>query len=187
MANNNASNVRVGTGKVGGYVFHAPLGTTPPTDSTTALEAAYEGLGYVSEDGVSRNVEVTTEDVLDWNGDVVRTTTTERNAEVTLAFLEWNEQVAKAVYGADNVTVTGDKIKVAFTGEQLPHEQWSVELADGDEDGRLWINDGQVTTPGGGELTFSRSAAVQHSITIKCFRDSDGKFFNLEMSGAADA
>lgn len=182
MAQNTATNVRVGTGKVGGYVFRAPLGSTAPTDSTTALDEAFVGQGFVSEEGVSRNVEVTTEDILDWNGDVVRTTTTERNAEITLAFMEWNEEVAKSVYGDANVTVVDDdKFKISAVLEQLPHSMWSVELADGDNTGRLWINDGQVTTPGGGELTFSRSAPVQHSVTIKCFRDESGSFFHMEL------
>lgn len=187
MATNNSANVRVGTGKVGGYAFRAPLGSTAPTDSTTALDAAYTGLGYLTEDGVSRNVEVSTEDIIDWNGDVVRTTTTERNATVTITFLEWNEEVAKAVYGEENVTVvagTGgapDKIKIAGKLDQLPHEMWDFELADGEHDGRFWINDGQVVTPAGGELSFVRGSAIQHSVDIKCYRDADGNFFNMDL------
>lgn len=49
---NNAQNVSVAKPKVGGAVFVAPVGTDLPTDATTALNAAYQNVGYISEDGV---------------------------------------------------------------------------------------------------------------------------------------
>ena len=36
-----------------GYIWVAPLGTTIPTDATTELDAAFVGLGYLSEDGLT--------------------------------------------------------------------------------------------------------------------------------------
>ena len=36
-----------------GYIWVAPLGTAIPTDATTELDAAFVGLGYLSEDGLT--------------------------------------------------------------------------------------------------------------------------------------
>lgn len=42
-----AKNVSTGKPKVGGAIFRAPLGTTLPTDATTALDAALSHLDIV--------------------------------------------------------------------------------------------------------------------------------------------
>ena len=43
-----ATNVRVG---ITGGLYKAPVGSTAPTDATTALDAAFINLGYVSQEG----------------------------------------------------------------------------------------------------------------------------------------
>ena len=52
---NNAQNVSVAKPKVGGAIFVAPLGTDLPTDATTALDAAFQNVGYISEDGLTNS------------------------------------------------------------------------------------------------------------------------------------
>lgn len=52
MSKADAKNVSTPKPKVGGAIFSAPLGTTLPTDATTALNVAFKGLGYVSEDDI---------------------------------------------------------------------------------------------------------------------------------------
>lgn len=49
------ANVTAAKPKIGGAVFRAPLGTTLPTDTSSALDAAFMCLGYVSEDGVTNS------------------------------------------------------------------------------------------------------------------------------------
>lgn len=171
--------VEVGSPKVGGYAYAGDLETAiPPTTAAAALVGYSSELGYLSEDGVTVTPQVETEDRKDWGGDVVRTLLTERGAEVTLTLIESGAVTLAEVFGADNVTVVGDAIHLSFDGEVMPHRRFVFELKDGEHVGRLVINDGQVTTPGGGERQYTRTELKQYEITIKCFRDESGKFYH---------
>ena len=56
-------NVTAAKPKVGGAVYSAPLGTTLPTDATTALNVAFKALGYISEDGLKNKNSPSSENV----------------------------------------------------------------------------------------------------------------------------
>lgn len=43
----NAQNVSAAKPKIGGAIYAAAIGTTLPTDTDTALDAAFKSLGYV--------------------------------------------------------------------------------------------------------------------------------------------
>lgn len=105
MANNNASYVSAGKPKVGGAIFVAPLGTTLPTDATTDLDAAFENVGYISEDGYTNANSAETDAIKAWGGDNVYNTLTDKPDTFQWAMIEaGNKVVLKTVYGDDNVT-----------------------------------------------------------------------------------
>ena len=66
-----AKKVTVSKPKVGGAVYRAPLGTTPPTDATTALDKAFKSLGYISEDGLTNSNSPESDSIPAWGGDKV--------------------------------------------------------------------------------------------------------------------
>jgi len=58
---------------VTGAVYVAPTGSTAPTDATTALDAAWKSVGYISEDGVVESNDTENEEVKAWqNSDIER-------------------------------------------------------------------------------------------------------------------
>ena len=50
---NDSTNVSFGKFKVGGYAYAAPVGTALPTDSESALDPAFQLIGYLSEAGIT--------------------------------------------------------------------------------------------------------------------------------------
>lgn len=102
---NDSTMVSLGKFKVGGYAYWAPAGTTPPTDATTALPAAFKLLGYLSEDGLTITTDTDTTEVKDANGQTVMKVITSYAESYQFAMLEvLRVEAAKLRYNEDAVT-----------------------------------------------------------------------------------
>lgn len=127
---NNALNVSVGKPKVGGAIYTAPLGSTLPTDASTALDNAFVSLGYCSDDGVTESNSPSMTDIKAWGGDVVLTVQEERPLTVQFKMIEvLNENVLKAVYGSENVSgalATG--LTVRHNASEVPAAAWVIDM-----------------------------------------------------------
>jgi len=102
---NTANQVSVGKPKISGAIYTAPLGTTLPTDATTALNAAFTALGYVSQDGLVHSNSMTRENFRAWGGDIVDSELSEKTDTFKFTLIEsLNADVLKFVHGDGNVT-----------------------------------------------------------------------------------
>lgn len=176
---NTVSNVVAGKPLATGGILIAPLGTTLPTNASTAPNASFVSAGYIGEDGVTENNGRSTEKIRAWGGDTVKVAQTEHTLTYTFTFIEsLNSDVLKAVYGDSNVTTTaptastGTLQAVKVTSDVLPHKEYIFEIRDGDAKIRIVVPDGQITEVG--ETTYSDAAAVAYQVTVECFPDSSG-------------
>ena len=164
-----ASEVRVG---VDGVVSSAPLGSTAPTAVDSALDAAFNDLGYVSEDGVTESNSVTTEPVRAWQGNaVVRTIITEGTTTFALTLLQTNADTLAEYYGletADINTTSGSFVSSATVAR--PRRSYVIDVIDGDELIRKYIPDGQVTEVG--DQVFQNGAPIGYEVTITAYDDA---------------
>jgi len=172
---NNAQNVTAGKPKVSGAIYRAPLGTTLPTDASTALDPAFVGLGYASEDGLVNSNTPTSENIKAWGGDIVLTTLTEKPDTFQFTLIEaLNAEVLKAVYGDSNVTVDSDgKIALKANSTQQPNCAWVFELVL--KDGalkRIVIPDAGISEVG--DITYADGSAVGYQTTISAMPDGNG-------------
>ena len=171
----NASNVTTGKPKKGGAIFRAPLGSTLPTDATTALDGAFVGLGYCSDDGLTNENSPETESIKAWGGDTVLTTQTAKEDTFTFKLIEtMSPDVLKAVYGSANVTGTlADGITVKATSDPQEAVAWVIELLQRDgAHKRIVIPSAAITEIG--EIAYSDEDAVGYEVTITATPDADG-------------
>lgn len=91
-----------------GYIWVAPLGTAIPADATTELDAAFVGLGYLSEDGLTEPASFEPgDDIVAAGGDTVAQADPTFSKTWTGTCIEaLNEDLLKVAYGSANVTVT---------------------------------------------------------------------------------
>lgn len=114
----------VSTGKPAGVgaIWRAPLGTALPTTVDAELDAAFKCLGYCSEDGLTNAMNISTENIKAWGGDIVLTPLTEKVETYQFRSIEaLNVEVLKAAYGDSNVSGT------AATGITVRHNATDPE------------------------------------------------------------
>lgn len=89
-----------------GYIWVAPLGTTIPTNATAELDAAFVGLGYLSEDGLTEPASLTAgDDIVAAGGDTVAQADPTFSKTWTGTCIEaLNVDLLKVAYGSANVT-----------------------------------------------------------------------------------
>ena len=173
---NVSTNVSTGKPNISGAVYVAPLSTTLPTDATTALDAAFVCLGYVSEDGLENNNELDVSEIKAWGGNIVYRSLNGLDDTFSLSLIESeNVDVLKNVYGDANVTVdANDNVTINIVAEDPQEKIWVFELAmRGGRAKRIVIPDGAVTARE--TITYNDSDAVAYGITVSAYPDSTGK------------
>ena len=170
---NDASNVSFGKPKATGAVYVAPVGTTVPTNATSNLDAAFKGLGYVSEDGLVNGTETDTESVIAWGGQKVLEGQTTFSETFMVNLIETNPNALRVFYGDANVVVDGDNITVKQTGAPLPNLVVVFELVlSGGRIKRIVVPNAQVVDRSG-EITYVDGEPISYPALFQAYPDSD--------------
>lgn len=179
-----ASNVTTGKPKTGGAVFMAPVGTTAPTDAKTALDNAFTDLGFVSEDGVTESVTISTTNIKEWGGGIVLVTQDEKTATLKFKLIEYlNANVQKFVNGDDNVTGTLTAgLHVAVNGDEADEHILVIDqIMRNNTPFRIVIPRAQISEIG--EVTYKSNEAVGYDVTVTAIKDDSGNYFHKYIGG----
>lgn len=172
---NQATNVSVGKPRTGGSAHRAPLGTSLPTDARTELDVAFEGLGYLSEDGLVNSNSPESDSIKAWGGDSVYTYQKSRPDKFTFTLIEaLNSSVLKAAYG--DAQVSGDidtGLTVTASGAQQEESSWVFEmLLRGGVLKRVVLPCAAVAELG--EITYKDDTAIGYKLTLSATPDAKG-------------
>lgn len=159
-----------------GYIWVAPLGTAVPTDATTELDAAFVGLGYLSEDGLTEPASFEPgDDIVAAGGDTVAQADPTFSKKWTGTCIEaLNEDLLKVAYGSHNVTVTNatdTKDGVITVKEQASDLEHHVIVIDetlkGGRKRRNVMADSTFLITG--DITHVHTALVNFDFTINAY------------------
>jgi hypothetical protein len=175
---NKAKNVSTSSPKITGAVYYAPLGTSLPTDAKTALDAAFKGVGYISEDGLTRSQSRSSNDIKEWGGGIVSTVQTEYKESFKFKMIEaLSDIVQKAVYGDKNVEGKLDGASTSMTVKHNALEPvanaWVIDtvMLDGTLS-RIVVPNAKITELG--DLAYKKDSAIGYDVTLSAMLDANG-------------
>jgi hypothetical protein len=187
---NNANKVFVGKPLVTGGIYAAPVGTALPTDSVVALNSAFQTVGYVTDDGLTKTVNRDSATVFAWGGDTIALIQKSFSADFKFKMAEYLSVVTQTLlYGSANVSVataTGtDSVAVQVTSQAPPHNSWVVEMKQGNGRVRLVIPDGVISDTG--DVVYKDDDVASLEVTVTAFADPTAHFFYEYLTSPAAA
>jgi hypothetical protein len=102
----------------------------------------------------------------------VKTTQDNYTESVKFTLLESNAEVLATVYGADNVTETGDTIVVEHSSLMKERKSFVIDFIDGDRAGRIVVREGLVVELG--DVMYVHKDLTKYELTVDVYKPETG-------------
>jgi len=156
--------------------FWAPLETTLPTDALDTLDVAFEGCGWMGEDGFKNNIDRATTPKRAFSGQVVKVLQDSYDETFTVTFYERKPVTLQTVFGTDNLTADYSsghrKLTVRHDDKPLPRQSYVVRTVDGLKTLMWVIPEGQVVSVE--ETQIVHSELLMYTCEIYCYKPASG-------------
>ena len=154
-------------------VYVAPVGTSAPTDTTTALNVAYEALGLLSEDGMTESRDQDSTDFYAYGGILVRTVRSKFKRTFKVIALEDTPVVFDLVNPGSSASTAGGVTTRTVKVPSTPNPKaWVIETVDGTITRRRAIPNAEVTELA--DINISDSEITAYEMTLTVYPDADG-------------
>lgn len=158
-----------------GEVYVAAVGTALPAGPSVALNAAFVGLGYHTEDGVSLNQTPNVVEHQVWQSRYpIRRELDTFDFQITFSLVQFNEETVKLAFGGGSISSVsgGYKYTPPQAGEAIDERALVVDVDDGSERTRIVVPRGSVTEAV--DVSYNRGALGALPITFKALQPADG-------------
>lgn len=173
MADMNENEVTIGAAAATGAIWVAEKGTTLPTDASTELGASWTLLGFTSDAGVTISESSSTNAIRAWEGRTeVYNVRTEYTEQVQFTPIQCNGDVAKLMWGDDNVTVSTGSIVAKHHGKTLEPVCIVIETVPRDDIVKRYCGTFQLTERG--NSTMDGTQVDGRQLTFNAIADEDG-------------
>lgn len=173
MATGDVANPRIW---LDGDVYYAPVGTSVPTDVSTAFAAAWLALGLLSDEGVSESREDDTEDYFAWGNKKIRTVRSHHSRTFSVTALEDNYKVWALVNPGSPVPVTATGITTRIVKVPTPNPvAVAFHVVDGTNIKRILIPRCELSEVG--DVTRSEQDIEQRELTFSVYSAADGTLY----------
>lgn len=150
-----------------GKVYNSPIGTTAPTNATTAYGAGWVDLGTISEDGLSVEFNEDSTEIKQWGGTTVRKMMTGFALTFGFTCLESNRAVIERFH---RFAPTGGRVDIK--GGVADPRAWAFDVLDGDVHVRYIVRNGELSERGG--ITHKADEAIAYAFTVTAYPDDNG-------------
>ena len=156
-------------------LFLAPVGTTAPSDADTALNSAFEGVGYVKEDEVPNlSQEITTVDIGAWqSASAIKSRVTKRDLSLAFTLIEANPLTLGLFFSEAEPTPVLDEFTIALSSTPAVKEYAAVlQIKDDTAYIRFYLE--KVTLSSTGTLSAGREEPLALPIVLKALDNGSG-------------
>lgn len=158
-----------------GDVYAGDLDTPAPTDVETALNAGFEPLGLLSEDGLTESREEEVTDHYAWGGILVRTTRSKHKRSFRVTALEDNPIVFDLVNPGSTAETAGGVTTREVSVPVSSPKAFVFEVTDGDYVARIHVARGEVIEVG--DVVRGEADMVMRELTINVYPDEEGLLY----------
>jgi hypothetical protein len=156
-------------------VYTAALGTTAPTDVTTAWSGSWSALGLLSEDGMTETRDMTVTDYFAWGGGMIRTTRSKFKRTLKIKALEDNATVWGLVNPGSTKSASGGVTTRSVKIQQPDKRAFGIETKDGSITRRIVVPQGEIIEVG--PVTSADSSIAMYELPIHVYADAAGLYY----------
>jgi hypothetical protein len=152
-----------------GRIYIGNVGTTPPTDVTTAFPAGWDDIGWISQDGATLSVEKTTESYRVWGQlYAIKYFVTDATASLAFVIAQLDSTTLPVIFGGGSVAETASGSGVyrytPGTASEIYEKAMALEWKEGTFTSRLLIP--RVMPTAGTELQLSPTTPATPGATF---------------------
>jgi hypothetical protein len=171
MASPDSSKIKIAGS---GAVWYAPAGSTLPTDSTSALAAAFVNVGYL-KNGFTLNQDYKTKEILGWqNLDVLRLIPTQLSRSAKFTGIETNKISTQLAWNAATVTTTTGSAYSMTLPTNIAAQEFILVLDWNDGTASQRIVFKRATFKTLPAVTFDRQDEIDYEFEIQALVPTDG-------------